>query len=37
MSRTAFNGRFAAKVGTSPLDYLIRWRMAVASAASEDG
>lgn len=37
MSRTAFNGRFTTKVGTSPLDYLIRWRMAVASAALKTG
>ena len=37
MSRTAFNGRFTAKVGTSPLNYLIRWRMALASAALRTG
>ncbi len=37
MSRTTFNERFAAKVGTSPLDYLIRWRMVVASAALKTG
>ena len=37
MSRTTFNERFAAKVGTSPLNYLIRWRMAVASAALKTG
>ena len=37
MARTAFNGRFTAKVGTSPLNYLIRWRMALASAALRTG
>lgn len=30
MSRSSFAARFRALVGTSPMDYLIRWRMAVA-------
>lgn len=30
MSRTAFSQRFKTLVGLPPLDYLIRWRMAVA-------
>jgi AraC-like DNA-binding protein len=30
LSRSAFSERFAAKVGAPPMDYLIRWRFAVA-------
>lgn len=30
MSRSSFAQRFKEKVGTSPLDYLIRWRMLLA-------
>ncbi|MGI4861386.1 MAG: AraC family transcriptional regulator [Janthinobacterium lividum] len=32
MSRTSFAQRFKARVGVPPLDYLLRWRMAVAGA-----
>lgn len=31
MSRTAFSVKFKARVGVSPMDYLIRWRMMVAA------
>lgn len=37
MSRTTFNARFSTKVGAPPLDYLIRWRMAVARSALKAG
>ena len=37
MSRTSFAERFKALVGMPPLTYLLRWRMALASAALERG
>lgn len=37
MSRTTFTERFKALVGLPPLNYLIRWRMAVAGAALRTG
>jgi transcriptional regulator GlxA family with amidase domain len=37
MSRTTFTARFKALVGLPPLNYLIRWRMAVAGAALRTG
>lgn len=37
MSRTAFTQRFKKLVGFSPLDYLLRWRMAVAGSALRNG
>jgi methylphosphotriester-DNA--protein-cysteine methyltransferase len=37
MSRTTFTERFKAIVGLPPLNYLIRWRMAVAGAALRTG
>ena len=37
MSRTTFTERFKALVGMPPLNYLIRWRMAVAGAALRTG
>jgi len=33
MSRSAFSARFAARVGCGPIEYLTRWRMAVAKDA----
>ncbi|HEY1149390.1 MAG TPA: helix-turn-helix transcriptional regulator, partial [Pseudoduganella sp.] len=33
MSRSAFAARFSRLVGTSPLDYLLRWRMRCAAHA----
>ena len=33
MSRSAFAAKFSSLVGTSPLDYLIRWRMRLAARA----
>jgi AraC-like DNA-binding protein len=33
MSRSAFAASFKSQVGTSPLDYLIAWRMTVARDA----
>jgi transcriptional regulator GlxA family with amidase domain len=33
MSRSAFSLRFKTLVGTSPLDYLLRWRMRLAGRA----
>jgi AraC-like DNA-binding protein len=33
MSRSAFSARFKRLVGTGPLDYLLRWRMQLASKA----
>jgi AraC-like DNA-binding protein len=33
MSRSAFSARFGAVVGCAPIEYLIRWRMAVARDA----
>jgi AraC-like DNA-binding protein len=33
MSRSAFASRFSGLVGTSPLNYLIRWRMRLAARA----
>ena len=33
MSRSAFAARFSKLVGTSPLDYLLRWRMRLAGRA----
>jgi AraC-like DNA-binding protein len=37
MSRTTFTERFKALVGLPPLNYLIRWRMAVAGGALRTG
>lgn len=37
MSRTAFAQRFKQLVGATPLDYLARWRMAVARTALQGG
>lgn len=37
MSRSAFALAFKTKVGTSPLDHLLRWRMQVARAALRRG
>jgi AraC-like DNA-binding protein len=37
MSRTAFANRFKELTGTSPLDYLVNWRMTVARQALRDG
>ena len=37
MSRSAFAARFSSLVGTSPLDYLIRWRMRLAARALVQG
>jgi AraC-like DNA-binding protein len=37
MSRTTFTERFKAVVGLPPLHYLLRWRMAVASATLRAG
>ncbi len=33
LSRTVFAARFKEQVGTTPLDYLIRWRLTLAKAA----
>jgi hypothetical protein len=35
MSRTTFNLKFKETVGVSPMDYLTRWRMLLASDARE--
>jgi transcriptional regulator GlxA family with amidase domain len=37
MSRSAFAARFKSVVGVPPLDYLIRWRMHLASQALRGG
>ena len=37
MSRTSFARTFRATVGTSPLDYLTRWRMLLAGSRLTDG
>ena len=37
MSRTSFARAFKTTVGTSPLDYLTRWRMLVAGSRLTDG
>jgi AraC-like DNA-binding protein len=37
MSRTAFADRFGRLVGTSPMQYVTQWRMAVARDALRDG
>ena len=37
MSRSSFARAFKATVGTSPLDYLTRWRMLLAGARLTDG
>jgi AraC-like DNA-binding protein len=37
MSRSAFSDRFARVVGLSPIDYLLRWRMALAKEALRFG
>ncbi|TFW21676.1 AraC family transcriptional regulator [Duganella callida] len=37
MSRSGFAARFKTAVGIPPLDYLIRWRMHLASQALRDG
>lgn len=37
MSRSSFAARFAATVGLSPIDYLLRWRMALAKDALRSG
>ena len=37
MSRSSFARAFKATVGTSPLDYLTRWRMLLASTSLNDG
>ncbi|MGU7768731.1 AraC family transcriptional regulator [Burkholderia sp. MR1-5-21] len=36
MSRTAFASRFRRMVGSAPLDYLHRWRIAIAMTALKD-
>ncbi|HST41578.1 MAG TPA: AraC family transcriptional regulator [Conexibacter sp.] len=36
MSRSSFAERFRRRVGSAPLDYLLRWRMASAARALED-
>jgi AraC-like DNA-binding protein len=37
MSRSAFAARFKDRVGSSPLDYLLRWRMQIARDALHRG
>jgi len=37
VSRSTFAARFRAVVGTAPIDYLLRWRMALAKEALSTG
>ena len=37
MSRSAFSGRFRALMGCAPIEYLARWRMALAKEALASG
>ena len=37
MSRSLFAERFEQRVGTTPIDYLLRWRMALARRALRNG
>jgi AraC-like DNA-binding protein len=37
MSRSAFAGEFKAAVGTTPADYLLRWRVALAQTRMRQG
>lgn len=37
MSRSAFTGRFSARVGRPPLDYLTHWRMVLAQRKLDSG
>jgi AraC-like DNA-binding protein len=37
MSRSAFSARFAETIGCAPIEYLARWRMALAKDALASG
>jgi len=37
MSRSAFSNRFGALIGCAPIEYLARWRMALAKEALARG
>jgi AraC-like DNA-binding protein len=37
MSRSNFAARFTATVGIAPIDYLLRWRIALAKDALRNG